>query len=392
MGDQPNEDQPTVPAWARPPAAPEPTAPLPELPSTAPIQDVSGDPGQAGGWPGADSGAAAGAASGGYGTAGQPGAPYPGYADHPGGYASAGGYAGAGGYPGPGGYPGATGYGAAQPPQRNGGRTAVAIISVLAVLGAAAAAVVYSTGTKNHSSPAAFQNTGLPLPTGTANPVVTASPSPGGETSQPAPATSDPGFDSPSADAFDWDALNDSGTDPTPFTQDALLPQTFVDSQNITYALEAAGEKKCVQSTMAQDVQDVLNKYGCKEAMTGSYLEDSRVEKVSSNNDILVSVQIWPFSDTATADKVEKALADVSTKQFSIWCPTTGQGAAPCNSQNYYSAASWWSLQSEYRYVVEATAVYTNMTQDTSVAYKWEKTATAEAIKEAGPQVFAAGQ
>ncbi|MBR7835118.1 hypothetical protein KDL01_17725 [Actinospica durhamensis] len=384
MGEEPNEDQPTVPAWARPPAGPEPTAPLPELPPTAPIPDTSPDVGQAGWWPGADPGAA----SGGYGAAGQAGAPYPGYPEHP----AAGGYAGSGGYPAVGGYPGPAGYGAAQPPQRNGGRTAVAIISVLAVLGTAVAAVVYSTGTKNHSSPVAFQNTGLPLPTGTANPLVTLSPSPDGGTSQPAPASSEPGFDSPSAEAFDWDALNDGSTDPTPFTQDALLPQSFVDSQNITYALEAAGEKKCVQSTMAQDVQDVLNKYGCKDAMTGSYLEDASVEKVSSNNDILVSVQIWPFSDTATADKVERALADVSTKQFSIWCPTTGQGAAPCNSQNYYSAASWWSLQSEYRYVIEATAVYTNMTQDTSVAYKWEKTATAQAIKEAGPQVYAADQ
>lgn len=167
---------------------------------------------------------------------------------------------------------------------------------------------------------------------------------------------------------------------------------SFTDSQNITYTLEAAGEKKCVQSTMSKSVQNVLNEYGCKNAMTGSYVVDSSVDKVESNNDILVSVQIWPFPDAATADKAEKALAKASSKQFSIWCPDSGPGAAPCNSQNYYTAATWWSLQSEYRYVVEATAVYTNMTQDTSVAYKWEKTATAEAVKESGPQVYADDQ
>ncbi len=345
MSEQPNQDQPTVPAWALPPAAPEPTAPLPGLPQAY------------GGYP-------QGAGTGGYGAPGQPGGPYP-----------------------------APAYGGGRPPRPGGGgRTAVVVISVLAVLGTAVAAVAYATGPKGHSSPVAFQTSALPLPTGSANPLGSPSPGPDDQSSAPAPETSEPGFDSPTAEAFDWNSLNSSSTDPTPFTQDSLLPQSFVDSQNITYALEAAGEKKCVQSTMSENVQSVLDKYGCKEAMTGSYLEDSSVEKVSSNNDILISVQIWPFPDATTATAVEKALAAASNKQFSIWCPTTGPGAAPCNSQNYYSAASWWSLQSDYRYVVEATAVYTNMTQDTSVAYKWEKTATAEAIKESGPQVYAADQ
>jgi hypothetical protein len=281
-------------------------------------------------------------------------------------------------------YPG----GGPRAPRPNGPRTAVAIISALAVVGTAVAAVVYATGSDGHSTPAAFQ-TGEPLPTATADPLISDSPTPDGQSSAATPQPGDTAFDSPSAQAFDWNSLNDSATDPTPFTQEALLPQSFTDSQDITYALEAAGAKKCVQSTMGNDVQNVLSEYGCKEGMTGSYLVDSSIDKVSSNNDILVSVQVWPFPDAATATKVEKALAKVSSKQFSIWCPTSGPGAAPCNSQNFYSAATWWSLQADYRYVVQATAVYTNMTQDSSVAYKWEKTATAEAVKEVGPQVYA---
>ena len=64
-------------------------------------------------------------------------------------------------------------------------------------------------------------------------------------------------------------------------------------------------------------------------AMTGSYLVDSSVDKVESDNDILVSVQIWPFPDAATADKVEKALAKAGSKQFSIWCPTSSYSRLP---------------------------------------------------------------
>lgn len=362
MGDQPHEDQPTVPAWIRPESQPEPTAPLPDFPFAPPEQQPATQPGLGSSWPGA---------TGGYGGYG-------------------------GGYPGPdaqygaysGGYPTAP---TPTPQRQNGARTAVAIVSALAVIGTAVTAVIYSTGSNPHQSPVSFQSVN-PLPTGSGTPLISASPEPSGQDStQPSPDNSDE-FDSPTADTFDWDSLNSSDTDTTPFTQDALLVQSFTDSQDITYTLEAAGSKKCVQSTMSQSVQNVLKQYGCKNTMTGSYLVDSSVDKVESDNDILVSVQIWPFPDAATADKVEKALAKVSSKQFSIWCPTTGPGAAPCNSQNYYSAATWWSLQSDYRYVIEATAVYTNMTQDTSVAYKWEKTATAEAIKESGPQVYAGEQ
>ena len=356
MGDQPHEDRPTVPDWARPAAQPEPTAPLPEFPFAPPRQQPGAEAGLGSSWPGE---------SGGYG----------GFPDSGGQYGTY-----------PGGYPGGP-----TPPRQNGARTAVAIISVLAVLGTAVTAVIYSTGSNGHQTPVSFQNSS-PLPSPSGEPLISTSPEPSDQTSTQPTADSSDEFDSPSVDAFDWDALNDSDTDPTPFTQDALLVQSFTDSQDISYTLEAAGEKKCVQSTMSKSVQNVLNEYGCKNAMTGSYVVDSSVDKVESNNDILVSVQIWPFPDAATADKAEKALAKASSKQFSIWCPTSGPGAAPCNSQNYYTAATWWSLQSEYRYVVEATAVYTNMTQDTSVAYKWEKTATAEAIKESGPQVYADGQ
>lgn len=357
MGDQPYEDQPTAPAWAMPPAQPEPTAPLSDFPYDQPQQQPGADAGFGASWPGA---------TGGYG------------GDYPGSGAPYATY--------PGGYPGGP-----TPPRQNGSRTAVAIISALAVLGAAVTAVIYSTGSNGHQTPVSFQ-TGNPLPTGSGAPLISASPNPSDQAStEPTPDSSDE-FDSPTADAFDWDSLNSSGTDTTPFTQDALLVQSFTDSQDITYTLEAAGEKTCVQSTMSQSVQKVLKEYSCKKAMTGSYLVDSSVDKVESDNDILVSVQIWPFPDAATADKVEKALAKAGSKQFSIWCPTSGPGAAPCNSQNYYSAATWWSLQSDYRYVVEATAVYTNMTQDSSVAYKWEKTATAEAVKESGPQVYADDQ
>jgi len=334
MSDQPHEEQPTVPAWATPATPPEPTESFPAFPlDRQPARQPGAESAHGSPWPGA-------------------------YTIGP------------------------------TPPRRNSTRTVVAVISALALAGAAVA-VYTTTGSNHRQTPVAF-HTGTPAPTGPGALLISASPESSDQaSSQPYGNPTDDEFDGSTMNAFDWSVLNNSDTDPTPFTQNSLLVQSFTDSQHIKYTLEAAGEKKCVQSTMAQSVQNVLNQYDCRTAMTGSYLEDASVDKVSSNNDILVSVQIWPFADAATADKVEKALAKVSSKQFSIWCPTSGPGAAPCKSQNYYSAATWWSLQSSYRYVVEATAVYTNMTQDTSVAYKWEKTATTEAVRESGPQVYA---
>ena len=206
----------------------------------------------------------------------------------------------------------------------------------------------------------------------------------------PTTATDDTTQASPTVQAFDPSELDSSSTDPTPFTSDALLPQTFTDSKDVEYSLQGSGQHDCISDSMSSDVQSVLKKYGCSTVMTGSYTEDSTT--VSSNNDILVSVEIFAFDDAATATSVYDSFPANGSWDFGIWCPKTGYGANPCSANADYQDAyksSW--IEQDYRYVVEATALYTNLSQDSS-AKEWTSSASDQAVTAAGPAYYISTQ
>jgi hypothetical protein len=185
--------------------------------------------------------------------------------------------------------------------------------------------------------------------------------------------------------------MADSSTDTAPFTTDALLPDSFTDSKNVEYELQAGGVETCVQKSMTSNVQGELRKYGCSQVLTGSYTVDS-VPAATSDDDILISVQVFAFKDEATAKTVYADFPSNKSWDFGIWCPKTGIGANPCSANADYSDAykSEWIGQ-DYRYVIEATALYTDMTSESSAA-SWTSSAAQKAVNSSGPVYYISTQ
>lgn len=287
------------------------------------------------------------------------------------------------------------GYEQQQPQQpSHTGRNVAAVLGAVGVVGTLAIVLVLttnhhpstsnaaSTGTSSASASASVTDT----ETDTAQPTDTST----GDDSEPTATDTDTSDDYPTGSAFDPSTMDNASTDTAPFTTDALLPQTFTDSKGIEYQLEAGGVEDCIQDSMTSNVQNELRKYGCSQVLTGSYTVDS--DTVTSDENILVSVQVFAFQDEATAKTVYEDFPSDKSWDFGIWCPKTGDGAKPCASNADYTDAykSMWIGQ-DYRYVIEATALYTDLTSDSSVQ-EWTSAAAKEAVDEAGPTYYIASQ
>jgi hypothetical protein len=270
------------------------------------------------------------------------------------------------------------------------------LAAVLGAVGVVATLVIVLVVADNHHSPStntassttssSTTATGDATDTATATATDTDTSTDGDVT----PTDTDTGGDLATDSVFDPSSMSDASTDTAPFTTDAMLPETFTDAKDIEYQLEAGGVETCVQSSMTSNVQGELRKYGCSKVLTGSYTVDSST--VTSDSDILVSVQIFAFNDESTAKTVYADFPSNKSWDFGIWCPKTGHGANPCSANADYSGAykSEWISQ-DYRYVIEATAMYTDMTSDSSVG-AWTSAAAKEAVDEAGPTYYISSQ
>jgi hypothetical protein len=213
--------------------------------------------------------------------------------------------------------------------------------------------------------------------------------------SSPADATSDAAAPTtyipviPSTPAFDPGTLDNALTDQTPFTAAALLPQSLTDSRGIHYSQVAAGAASCSQTgSMSSNVQYVLKSNGCTCAMAGEHLEDGGTD----NTEVLVSVQVFPFATASTASRVRDSLNSGGPGNFGIFCPATGLGNRPCATPGgYTSALKSQYIRPDHRYLIEATALYTNMTQD-STAEPYTTSAAQKAVGVCGPENYAGNQ
>ena len=188
--------------------------------------------------------------------------------------------------------------------------------------------------------------------------------------------------------SFDPSMMNAASTDPIPFTSDALLPPNFADSKGVEYTLQASGAESCTNAVMSSNVEAALRQYGCNQEMTGAYTVYSNT--VNSTDDILVSVQIFAFKDTATAKAFDALFPATGTWDFGIWCPSTGDGANPCSANSDYADADRSEILGQsYRYVIEATALYTQMTTS-NAEHAWTDAAANEAVGTSGPANYAA--
>jgi DNA translocase FtsK/SpoIIIE-like protein len=177
--------------------------------------------------------------------------------------------------------------------------------------------------------------------------------------------------------------LGSSRSDRAPFSVDALLPRRFTNDKGIEYALVAAGPRPCDQAGFSDVVAELTGR-GCTRVMTGVYLEQPGPH-ATPDNPVLVSVQVFPFPDAATADDVCNYLNGVARWRLTVWCAPTGVGNNPCAGELDRS------LRCEHhrrfhRYVIAATAVRTDLTGDGTIQ-PWLASAARTAAFSCGPAV-----
>lgn len=269
------------------------------------------------------------------------------------------------------------------PPRTSTPNVLASVIAVVAVVGLLALAAVLAnrSGNNSNSTDAGSSSSSTSAPTSSYPPA-----SPNTVTS----ATSTP--DTPSSDAvssttaaaFDPTSMDSNSTDQTPLTTGALLPNSFVDSKGVDYSLISGGEESCIEADMSSNVQRVLSDNGCTVSMTGQYLESGA--NVTSTSDILVSVLIFPLDSAASARQVYDSIQAESSWDFGIFCTRSGDGAEPCKG-DYRAARRYQYMATQHRYLIEATALYTDLTSDSAVL-PWIQAAAYRADEVCGPAYY----
>ncbi|WP_433260057.1 serine/threonine-protein kinase [Actinosynnema sp. CS-041913] len=175
--------------------------------------------------------------------------------------------------------------------------------------------------------------------------------------------------------AFDPADLDDKSTDDTPLTTAALLAQSFTDSKDVGYTREGADVRECVTEYLSQEVRDLLVRSGCRDAVTGTYVDKS--------GRILVMVWVVPMADDRTAKAAYEAYDSAS---WGILCPKNGPGSEICDRDlDTRGAVQRGHTRRTHRYLIHSTALYINLTGDRSVA-PWLESAAKEAVLSAGPE------
>lgn len=202
-------------------------------------------------------------------------------------------------------------------------------------------------------------------------------------TTIPASSTTTYEPESSATTSFDPAVLDYGSTDRTPFTPAALLAQTFTSDLNNAFTLVAAGSEPCDQAFgISSAAENVLTGNGCTAVMTGEYLENG----ASYRNDVLVSVQVIAFESASTANQVYQFIRE-NTLLYGIWCPPNGDGSATCAPGYATATKSQWEGPN-HRYLILATALYTDLSSDSTV-FPWVNAAAQKADEVCGPQNYA---
>ena len=208
-------------------------------------------------------------------------------------------------------------------------------------------------------------------------------------TYSPLPAPSVSPLPAPSLAPSPQGNLNDATTDTTPFTVGALLPVSFTDSNGVQYSRAASDGHPCGEAAfVSSNVQSALNDYHCSSAMTGDYLVNSGT--INANNDVLVSVQVMPLSSSAASQGAYTDIPASGPWSFGIFCPNTGAGSGDC-SNAFPAAQKYEEINWKHRYLVEAMAVYVNLTTNPA-AQPYLKSAALAAVNASGPENYPGNQ
>lgn len=181
-----------------------------------------------------------------------------------------------------------------------------------------------------------------------------------------------------------------ASTDLTPFTASALLPSSFTDSDGDHFTLRSADQESCITRDQNSTAQNILTQYHCVSQMTGSYVNDAGT--------ILVSVEVMPMADESTAQQVDSAVkqavsdGDLYSGNLGFWCPMSGTGSV-CDSGDFSAATKQGEFEYDYRYFIDADAVWINLSQDTSSSAEDPLQAAAKAAATAaGPENYSGNQ
>ena len=177
--------------------------------------------------------------------------------------------------------------------------------------------------------------------------------------------------------------MDNRSTDPAPLTASALLPPNF--TAGTTYALVSSTVQACTAPPMmTANISAVLSSNGCTRELAGSYIGPD----ADGSGDILVAVQIYPFTDLNTASRVHQALVaffkDDAGWNYGFYCPPSGPGWLVCANGSGVGFSASVFLQ--HRYVVVAQATYVNLEKGHD---SWTLAAAIEGTHASGPNFYA---
>lgn len=271
------------------------------------------------------------------------------------------------------------------PPQRGKtGRNVGIGVGAAVAAGAVVLAVVLSGGKGGSSGGSSSGADGGLLTTATS--VVTTPTAP--DTTEPStPDDSSPTTPDSAPSSFDPAVLDSSGTDQTPMSATALLPDSFKDTKGVVYTATNRWTQNCSDDYESQALKDILSRYNCDQQAIGTYTD--------ATGKILVDLEVMPLDDASSATSMYQDMkaADAFTfKDWGIWCPKTGAGSEICaDSKNTSGAQQYGYILPFHRYVLHAVSVYINLSSDAS-AQDWLNPAATSGAKAAGPLNYSGNQ
>jgi hypothetical protein len=263
------------------------------------------------------------------------------------------------------------------PPKKNTGRTIGIGVGAAVAAGAIVAAVVFSSHTKSRDSGLLDGKSSAGGTSTTTSPSTTPStePSTPDDSSPTSPDTSP---------SFDPASLDQASTDGTPLTAQALLPESFTDSQGVVYTVTNRWTTDCVDSYESSSLKTLLNKYHCTNQAIGTYTD--------AKGRILVDLEVLPLSDAQAAQNAYQDMKTAKTFTFQdwgIWCPKPGAGSQICEQNQSFSGAQQYGYILPYhRYVLHAASIYVNLSSD-ATAQDYLNPAATSGAKAAGPDNYA---
>lgn len=197
------------------------------------------------------------------------------------------------------------------------------------------------------------------------------------------PTPSETVSETPTEEPFDVSDLDDKSSDPTPITDDALLPNSFTTAKGVEYKLKASGTDRCPGNYHDGNVLSILRRAKCTNMVTGAYTSSNSTK----NSRIMVAVWVVPLKTDGRADTAFRRLDKAYADDWGILCPRKGPGAGICDRGGWSSARTiGWTLAT-HRYLINSMAIYTNLTREKS-ADKWLSDASKAAVNAAGPKVY----